>query len=87
MTEDTRLRSDPHIGRKSVNSLTSSDKARELQRALLAVQGSPDAREEIVAALRRRIAEGTYAVPAEALALKILLDHPAHTHRSSILSP
>lgn len=45
-----------------------SARARDVQRAAEAAQGVPDIRAELVEDLRRRIAAGTYHVPAEALA-------------------
>ncbi len=45
-----------------------SGRARDVQRAAEAAQAAPDIRAELVEDLRRRIAAGTYRVPAEALA-------------------
>jgi flagellar biosynthesis anti-sigma factor FlgM len=45
-----------------------STRAREVQRAVEAAHAVPDIRRDLVEDLRRRIAAGTYYVPAEVLA-------------------
>jgi flagellar biosynthesis anti-sigma factor FlgM len=57
---------------ESQDSVTLSDRAKELQAAQKAVRAASDVREDKVADLKRRIAEGTYQVPAETLARDIL---------------
>lgn len=57
---------------ESQDSVTLSDRAKELRAAQKAVQAASDVREDKVADLKRRIAEGTYHVPAETLARDIL---------------
>ena len=49
-----------------------SDRARELARAKQAVDAAPDVRADKVAELKQKIEDGTYNVPAEALADKLL---------------
>lgn len=49
-----------------------SARARELARAQKAVEAAPDVRADKVAELKKQIDEGTYDVPAEALAAKLL---------------
>ena len=57
---------------KSVDSVTLSDSARSLAAARDAVQNAPDVREEKVAEIKQRVADGTYSVPARILARKML---------------
>lgn len=54
------------------DSVEISERARELARAQQAVEAAPDVRADKVAELKQRIADGTYEVPAEALADKLL---------------
>lgn len=49
-----------------------SKAAKELQEAQKAVQNAPDVRADRVAAIKKQIQEGTYQVPTEALADKLL---------------
>jgi len=56
----------------SADSVEISERARELARAQQAVEASPDVREDKVAELKKQIEDGTYNVPAEALADKLL---------------
>ncbi len=49
-----------------------SERARELARAQRAVEAAPDVRADKVAKLKKQIEDGTFNVPAEALADKIL---------------
>ena len=49
-----------------------SDRARDLKAALRAVQSTPDVREDRIADLRQRIADGTYQVASDVLANDIL---------------
>jgi negative regulator of flagellin synthesis FlgM len=57
---------------KSVDSVTLSDSARSMAAARDAVQNAPDVREEKVAEIKQRVADGTYSVPARILARKML---------------
>lgn len=57
---------------ESHDSVSLSGRAQELRSALKAVQAASDVREDKVAGLRERIANGTYQVPAETLARDIL---------------
>ncbi|HLI28756.1 MAG TPA: flagellar biosynthesis anti-sigma factor FlgM [Chloroflexota bacterium] len=54
------------------DTLELSARARELLRARLAVEQAPEVRAERVAALRQRLATGTYSVSPEQLARKLL---------------
>jgi len=54
------------------DSVEISEQARELARAQQAVEAAPDVRADKVAELKKQIEEGTYNVPAEALADKLL---------------
>jgi len=56
------------------DSVEISERARELARAKQAVEAAADIRTDKVAALKKQIADGTYNVPAEALADKLLDD-------------
>ena len=61
--------------RESVNvedSVEVSERARELSRAQEAVESAPDIRADKVARLKQQIAEGSYSVPAEMVADKLL---------------
>jgi negative regulator of flagellin synthesis FlgM len=49
-----------------------SERARELARAFQAVDEAPDVRADKVTELQKQIEDGTYQVPAEALARKLL---------------
>jgi negative regulator of flagellin synthesis FlgM len=49
-----------------------SDRSRELARARQAVDAAPDVRADKVAEIRQRIEDGTYSVPPELLAQKLL---------------
>ena len=55
------------------DSVEISERAHELARAQRAVEAAPDVRADRVAELKKQIEEGTYNVPAEALA-DMLLD-------------
>lgn len=55
-------------GPASQDKVSLSAQARDVQRAAEAAQAVPELRAELVEDLRRRIAAGTYHVPAEALA-------------------
>ena len=54
------------------DTLSLSQTALELRGALQAVQASPEVRESKVADLQRRVDAGTYQVPAEDIARKLL---------------
>lgn len=54
------------------DTLDISDRSRELARARQAVEDAPDVRADRVAEIKQRIADGTYDVPAELLAQKLL---------------
>ena len=49
-----------------------SDRSRELARARQAVDAAPEVRSEKVAAIKKRIEDGTYSVSPELLARKLL---------------
>jgi len=51
-----------------------SPEAQEVQRALSVLKETPEVRQELVAELRRRIAEGTYEVDVEGIAELLLSD-------------
>lgn len=52
-----------------------SDRAREMSRAKEVANSAPDVREDRVAALKRKIADGSYRVDADAIAEKMFDDH------------
>ncbi|MEK7691847.1 MAG: flagellar biosynthesis anti-sigma factor FlgM [Bdellovibrionota bacterium] len=52
-----------------------SARARDLSKAKSAAAGAPDVREEKIAELKRRIAEGRYKVDSAAVADKMVDDH------------
>lgn len=52
-----------------------SGKAKEMAQAKQAAADAPDVREEKIAALKARIAEGKYKVDAEAIADRMVDDH------------
>ena len=52
-----------------------SARARDLSKAKSAAAGAPDVREEKIAELKRRIAEGRYKVDATAVADKMVDEH------------
>ena len=52
--------------------METSERARELARVQQAVEAAPEVRPDKVAALKKRIDDGTYNVPPEALADKLL---------------
>ncbi len=54
-----------------------SDKGKELAKAHAVAKSSPDVREERIAALKARIADGSYKVDADAIADKMLKEHAA----------
>lgn len=54
------------------DSVTLSADARSLAAARDAVQSAPDVREQKVAAIKQRVDDGTYTVPAQVLARKLL---------------
>jgi negative regulator of flagellin synthesis FlgM len=56
----------------AADSVEISDAARLLARAQRAVEAAPDLREEKIARLKQQIADGTYRVPAELLARRLL---------------
>ena len=56
------------------DTLEVSDRGRELANAQQAVEDAPDVRTDKVAAIKQRIADGTYQVSADVLARKLLGD-------------
>ncbi len=54
---------------------TISSKAKEMAKVKEAASNAPDVREEKIAELRKKIAEGRYKVDAEAIADKMVDDH------------
>jgi negative regulator of flagellin synthesis FlgM len=56
------------------DSVEISERASELARAKQVVEAAPEVRADKMAALKKQIADGTYDVPAEALADKLLDD-------------
>jgi negative regulator of flagellin synthesis FlgM len=58
--------------RPSSDSVEISDAARELAKARQAVDAAPDVRSDKVAAIKKRIEDGTYSVSPELLARKLL---------------
>lgn len=52
-----------------------SDRAREMSHAKAAANSTPDVREDRVAALKRKIADGSYNVDADAIAEKMFDEH------------
>lgn len=58
----------------AADSVEISDEARALARAQEAVRAAPEVRTEKVARIKRDIETGTYSVPAELLARKLLGD-------------
>ena len=53
-----------------------SQRAAEIQAAKEALAAVPEVRQEKIAALKRRIAEGTYEIDAEGIADKIISGNP-----------
>jgi len=71
VTSSTGSKSAPeNVGQ--ADSVEISERARELARAQQAVEAAPDVRADKVAELKQQIEAGTYDVPAEALADKLL---------------
>jgi flagellar biosynthesis anti-sigma factor FlgM len=58
--------------RPASDSVEISDLSRELSRARQAVDAAPDVRADKVAAIKKRIEDGTYSVSPELLARKLL---------------
>jgi negative regulator of flagellin synthesis FlgM len=58
--------------RPASDSVEISDLARELAKARQAVDAAPDVRSDKVAAIKKRIEDGTYSVSPELLARKLL---------------
>ena len=54
-----------------------SARAREMSQAKVIAENTPDVREEKIAALKKRIAEGTYKVDADAVADRMVKEHAA----------
>ncbi len=52
-----------------------SDRARELQLYRAHLKELPETREELVAAVKKRLAEGTYRIDAEKVAAGIIEEH------------
>ena len=81
-TDATRLAGPQHAARghsrhhaqavKSVDSVTLSDSARSLVGARDAVKNAPDVRDRLVTEFSQKISDGTYSVPANVLARKML---------------
>jgi flagellar biosynthesis anti-sigma factor FlgM len=61
-----------HQQAAKADSVSVSDSARSLASAREAVQNAPDVREQKVADIKQRVADGTYSVPARVLARKML---------------
>lgn len=59
-----------------VDQVVLSQRAAEIQKAKEALASVPEVRQEKVAALKRRIQEGTYEIDAEAIADKIISGNP-----------
>ena len=59
-------------GGRRADSVTLSEQARRLQRALAVVTGLPDVRNERIAELRARLASGDYRVDADEIARRIV---------------
>jgi flagellar biosynthesis anti-sigma factor FlgM len=57
---------------KSVDSVSLSDSARALAAARDAVKNAPDVRDQRITELSQKINDGTYSVPANVLARKML---------------
>ena len=57
------------------DSVTLSANARSLAAAREAVKAAPDVREDKVAAIKQRVSDGTYNVPAHVLARKMLANN------------
>jgi negative regulator of flagellin synthesis FlgM len=58
--------------RPTSDSVEISDRSRELARARQAVDAAPDVRADKVAAIKKRIEDGTYSVSPELLARKLM---------------
>jgi negative regulator of flagellin synthesis FlgM len=63
-----------NAGSRRSDQITLSEQARDLRTALAAVEAQPETREELVAALRRQIAEGTYRPDPSAIARRMLTE-------------
>ena len=68
-----------HHHAPQADSVSLSADARSLQAAREAVQNTPDVREQKVAAIKQRVDDGTYFVPASALARTIIDATPSST--------
>jgi len=65
-------KADPERVRQSSDTVEISDRSRELARARAAVDAAPDVRADKVAAIKKRIEDGTYSVSPQLLAQKLL---------------
>jgi negative regulator of flagellin synthesis FlgM len=72
VTSQSQMNHAPEAIKPKRDQVEISETAQQLQRAMNAVREAPDVREDKVAAIRQRIADGTYYVPAETLLEKIL---------------
>ena len=66
----------PPSAAAQVDQVVLSQRAAEVQIAKEALASVPEVRQEEVAALKRRIQEGTYEIDAEAIADKIISGNP-----------
>jgi negative regulator of flagellin synthesis FlgM len=71
-TSDSQAKTDPQSVRTPSDSVEISSRSRELARARQAVDAAPDVRADKVAAIKKRIEDGTYSVSPQALASKLL---------------
>ena len=70
--QDSQAKTDPQSVRGPSDTVEISSRSRELARARQAVDATPDVRADKVAEIRKRIEDGTYSVPPELLARKML---------------
>jgi negative regulator of flagellin synthesis FlgM len=67
-----RRTASPDGGGRRADSVTLSERAQGLQRALTVVTGLPDVRNDRIAELRARLASGDYHVDADEIAQRML---------------
>lgn len=74
VANDSQAKTDPsQVGASSTgDTVEISSESRTLSRARQAVDAAPDVRADKVAAIKKRIEDGTYSVSPEALANKLL---------------
>lgn len=77
-SQAANVRDQREVGRRTTerargDEVTVSDRGRELQRVNEFIRNVPDVRQNLVDSLRQQVRQGSYQVPDEALAQKLLL--------------